>query len=145
MAAPNLWDVFGRKKFDRMVLGKPEDEGGSEICKGIRVRMFEEYQASTHYLRKDLGRFKQQGVSGTVVRVLPGKFACEVEWENGQRGIYFMSALYAFNTEEKVKDKGGEGKLDMVAQQEQSKARMSANMANSMSFQQMRAKFKNSQ
>ena len=33
-------------------------------------------------------------VGGTVVRVLPGNFSCEVEWDNGQKGVYFQAYVY---------------------------------------------------
>jgi len=39
-------------------------------------------------------RREKKMVGGTVVRVLPGGFSCEVEWDNGQKGVYFQSVLY---------------------------------------------------
>mmetsp|Transcript_89988 Transcript_89988/g.145614 ORF Transcript_89988/g.145614 Transcript_89988/m.145614 type:complete len:190 (-) Transcript_89988:129-698(-) len=122
MAKPLVSQVFGKIKDYRMKLGNHETRGGHEIRLGLRVCMYEEYMAATHHLRKDLGRISEywnyfivsgldslQGgqhgnelrlqetprlVGGTISRILPGNFSCEVEWDNGQKGIYFQSALY---------------------------------------------------
>lgn len=107
MAKPLVSQVFGKIKDYRMSLGKHETKGGHEICLGLRVCLYEEYVAATHHLRKDMGRItgyhtygrktdreEKKLVGGTVTRILPGNFSCEVEWDNGQKGTYFQSALY---------------------------------------------------
>lgn len=107
MAKPLVSQVFGKIKDYRMSLGKHETKGGHEISLGLRVCLYEEYVAATHHLRKDMGRItgyhtyarrtdreEKKLVGGTVSRILPGSFSCEVEWDNGQKGIYFQSALY---------------------------------------------------
>eukprot|EP00802_Teleaulax_amphioxeia_P025890 Tamp_26830.p1 GENE.Tamp_26830~~Tamp_26830.p1 ORF type:complete len:185 (+),score=33.30 Tamp_26830:85-639(+) len=115
MAKPLVSQVFGKIKNYRMQLGEHESRGGHEISltsngQPLRVCLYEEYVAATHHLRKDMGRItdfwsyfgasgaedkkEQKLVGGTVVRVLPGNFSCEVEWDNGQKGVYFQSVLY---------------------------------------------------
>ena len=79
-----------------MKLGEHESRGGHEISLqsgGVptRVCLYEEYVAATHHLRKDMGRISDfwsylgvggtqeaKLVGGTITRVLPGNFSCEV-------------------------------------------------------------------
>lgn len=140
MAKPLVSQVFGKIKDYRMTLGNHETRGGHEMSLGLRVCMYEEYMAATHHLRKDLGRIseyfsyvvstavklesrpketdantgrgsiKKRLVGGTVSRVLPGNFSCEVEWDNGQKGVYFQSALY-FGEDVPLRDDDGYMKL----------------------------------
>ena len=112
MSRPLVSQVFGKAQDYRMTLGSHETVGGHEMAIGLRVCMYEEYMAATHHLRKDQGRIssyhmygrseprhaeKEQlrVVGGTIKRILPGNFSCEVEWDNGQKGVYFQKVLYA--------------------------------------------------
>mmetsp|Transcript_126416 Transcript_126416/g.188636 ORF Transcript_126416/g.188636 Transcript_126416/m.188636 type:complete len:110 (+) Transcript_126416:207-536(+) len=93
MARPLVSQVFGKQTFDRTTLGKHESIGGCEVRREERVCLYEEYVAATHALHHGI---KKSGLLGGIVtRVLPGGFSCEVQWDDGTKGIYFQSALFA--------------------------------------------------
>mmetsp|Transcript_13040 Transcript_13040/g.20494 ORF Transcript_13040/g.20494 Transcript_13040/m.20494 type:complete len:112 (+) Transcript_13040:618-953(+) len=78
-----------------MTLGKHETIGGHELSRELRVCLYEEYVAATHNLQKELGRVNKHGLmGGTITRILPGNFSCEVQWDDGTKGVYFQSALF---------------------------------------------------
>eukprot|EP00292_Cryptomonas_paramecium_P015049 CAMPEP_0113670738 /NCGR_PEP_ID=MMETSP0038_2-20120614/5308_1 /TAXON_ID=2898 /ORGANISM="Cryptomonas paramecium" /LENGTH=138 /DNA_ID=CAMNT_0000586797 /DNA_START=50 /DNA_END=464 /DNA_ORIENTATION=- /assembly_acc=CAM_ASM_000170 len=99
-----------------MTAGKPESAGGTELRKGLRVSLYEEYIAVTLHnetqrsLERPQGRRAVQR-AGTVIKILPGGFSAVVKWDDGTSGTYFQSVLFSGTDvpKEPVPDGSAEG------------------------------------